>query len=302
MNQFTELFEEKFAVRQSYVKNLEAFRLVNKDETNWEIAVDMYGIANAVVHLFREIDDEDLHMIKEGLKKAFGTKKVFFKNRTKNKSWDLPIEKSDLIQVTENNHKFIINLVDYVDMGLFLDHRETRKKIEKLAQGKVFLNLFAYTGSFTVYAAAGRAIKTHTVDLSKTYCEWARNNLDLNGLKPEDNWVYKMDSLEFLRYAKRKNLVFDLMVIDPPTFSKNKTESWSVQRDHYELLKAAHELLSPNGEIFFSNNFTGFIMDRKLNELFKIKDITAESIPLDFKFTFEVGTPIHTCFLLKKLN
>ncbi len=253
----TELLKEQYRKRESYIKQngLEAYRLFCADN-NHPFSIDLYG-KNAVVHFFRTVPEQTLKNLEGALKFGFGIADVFYKDRTR-QGMILPKPSAKSITVKEYGHTFLINLADYQDVGLFLDHRETRIWLEKKCKNKIVCNTFAYTGSFSVYAAGGGAAKTYSVDLSKTYCEWIKKNLELNSLPPESNWVYKMDTLEFFRYAKRKGLKFDIIIIDPPTFSKNKKKNFSVQRDHPELINAALELLAEKGFIMFSNNCTDF--------------------------------------------
>ena len=159
----------------------------------------------------------------------------------------------------EGGLQFEVNLSDYLDTGLFLDHRITRGMVRELAAGKRFLNLFAYTGAFTVYAAAGGAASTVSVDLSNTYLDWAQRNLALNGLAGPQHQFVRDDALGFLQ-SRGRRAAFDLAVVDPPTFSNSKRleDFWDVQRDHVELLNRLAELMSPGGIVFFSTNFRRF--------------------------------------------
>src|SRR5439155_26580314 len=167
---------------------------------------------------------------------------VFFKRRQRQRGksqYERRDEAGRLFEVAEGGHRFLVNLSDYLDTGLFLDHRQTRAMVEAAAEGKQFLNLFGYTGAFTVYAAAGGAMTTTTVDLSQTYLDWARRNLQLNGLAGEQHRFVRDDAVAFLRHrARRREPPFDLAVVDPPTFSNSKrlADVWDVQRHHAELL------------------------------------------------------------------
>lgn len=307
-NYFLEIFQEALKRRQTYLQKnqLEAYRLICRDEFNLPFAVDIYG-QYAVIHFFEEFPLEGLE---KALTNLLDITTVFYKDRTKEHNIKLPKSEHTEITVTEYGHKFLINLSDYLDLGLFLDHRETRKMVQEQSKDKIVLNTFAYTGSFSIYAAKGGAKKTYSVDLSKTYCDWIRKNLQLNNLSEEQNWIYKMDTLEFFRYAKRKNLQFDIIIIDPPTFSRNKTERFSVQKNHFELLQAAAEVLEKSGFIIFSNNCLSFELDRKAEENFLIEDLTETTLPTDFQIQIESNEsassltnwaiPIHNCFLLKK--
>jgi 23S rRNA (cytosine1962-C5)-methyltransferase len=160
------------------------------------------------------------------------------------------------------------------------------------------LNLFAYTGSFSVYAAGGGARRTVTVDMSKTYQDWSRRNLALNGLQDDKrhNFV-QADVLAFLQQMREAKVRFDLIVLDPPSFSNSKRmlASFDVQRDQFELLRDTVELLTPGGELFFSNNRQGFRLDEKVGELAETEEITSKTVPQDFK-----RHQPHRCWLLRK--
>lgn len=190
------------------------------------------------------------------------------------------------IEVEERGLRFRVNLTGYLDTGLFLDHRETRQRIRERAEGRDFLNLFAYTGSFTVYAAAGGARTTTTVDLSNTYLDWAQENLELNRLAGAQHRLVRSDTLEFLERHPLEP-TYDLVLVDPPTFSNSKKtrEVWDVQRDHVRLLASLRPLLRDEFEVIFSTNFRRFRLDEEaLDECgYEIKEITRQTIPEDFR-------------------
>ena len=202
-----------------------------------------------------------------------------------------------LVTVQEGGLKFAVNLVDYVDTGLFLDHRTTRKMVQAEASGKDFLNLFAYTGSFSVYALKGGATRATTVDLSKNYLDWAKRNFQLNGIDPLQHHFIANDSIDFLDTAaedKRKR--FDLAIVDPPTFSNSKqTElDWDVQARHCELLEKVHAVMRLGGVVYFSTNFRRFKFDDQfLGDLFEIREISKQTVPEDFR-----NRRIHRCWRL----
>jgi 23S rRNA (guanine2445-N2)-methyltransferase / 23S rRNA (guanine2069-N7)-methyltransferase len=196
--------------------------------------------------------------------------------------------------VREGNCRFLVNLSDYLDTGLFLDHRRTRALIQQLASGTRFLNLFGYTGAASVYAAKGGAHSTVTVDMSKTYLAWAEKNFELNGLSRRTNSLIDADCLAWLEAAHGP---FDLIFLDPPTFSNSKRmrRTLDVQRDHAWLLKKTMKLLAPGGTMIFSNNFRRFKMDATLQTAFEIQDITRATIDADF-----LRNPrIHHCFRIR---
>ncbi len=201
----------------------------------------------------------------------------------------------EYMEVQEYNAKLLVNLKDYLDTGLFLDHRNTRKMIGEMAKGKDFLNLFAYTGTASVHAGLGGARSTTTVDMSTTYLEWAERNLKLNGLVGRQHRVQRADCLKWMEETSSQ---FDLIFLDPPTFSNSKKmdETFDVQRDHLALLKNAARLLRPEGTLIFSNNKRNFKMDQDgLSELgLTAKNITKQSQPRDF----ERNKQIHNCWLI----
>lgn len=198
--------------------------------------------------------------------------------------------------VTENGLKFIVNLSDYLDTGLFLDHRMTREKVKVEAKEKKVLNLFSYTGSFSVYAAAGGASQVVTVDLSKTYLDWAQRNMELNGFF--DLTTYKFIQADVLKYLTTiPENSFDLIILDPPTFSNSKRMEaiLDIQRDHVALINDCLRLLYSGGKIYFSTNYRKFVLDDKAITSSVIKDITRQTTPFDFQ-----GSISRVCFLIEK--
>ncbi len=206
--------------------------------------------------------------------------------------------KGEFLEVAEGGLRFLVNLTDYLDTGLFLDHRPTRRLIREAAEGRRFLNLFAYTGSATVYAAAGGASTTTTVDLSPTYLDWARRNLDLNGFSGSEHSFIRADCLEWLATGAAKPGSYDLIFLDAPTFSNSKSmdESLDLQRDHSRLIRDAGRLLSAEGCLLFSTNFRRFKLDPELEEEFRISDLTKQTLPPDFSR----NARIHKCFRIAR--
>ena len=204
-------------------------------------------------------------------------------------------QRNEFIEVEEDGLKLLVNLTDYLDTGLFLDHRLVRGKVRELAEGRCFLNLFAYTATASVHAAAGGALETTSVDLSATYLEWASRNLALNGFSGSSHRLMQFDALEFLQ---RDRGHYGLIFVDPPTFSNSKrADDFDVQRDHVKLLEACNDRLTRDGVIVFSNNFRRFKLDREaLAQHFEIEDWSAPSIPFDFARR----TDIHSCWLLRR--
>ncbi|HEU4653446.1 MAG TPA: bifunctional 23S rRNA (guanine(2069)-N(7))-methyltransferase RlmK/23S rRNA (guanine(2445)-N(2))-methyltransferase RlmL [Steroidobacteraceae bacterium] len=200
--------------------------------------------------------------------------------------------------VGEAGFKFYVNFEDYLDTGLFLDHRLTRRMVGELAKDKRFLNLFAYTGTATVYAAAGGAASSTTVDMSRTYLDWAKRNLAINELASPQHGFVQADCIAWLADEQTSTRRYDLMFIDPPTHSRSKrmTDDFDVQRDHVALLHAASRLLAPDGVIVFSNNYTRFKLDAHALPEFEIEDVTRKTLPRDF----ERNPRIHCAYVLRR--
>ncbi len=205
-------------------------------------------------------------------------------------------EKKAEFIVEENGSGFIVNLSDYLDTGLFLDHRITREKVKAEAKDKKVLNLFSYTGSFSVYAAAGGASDVVTVDLSKTYLDWAQRNMQLNGYTDPGKYKFiHADVLQYLNTVSKNS--FDMIILDPPTFSNSKRmeDILDIQRDHVKLINDCLAMLSPTGKIYFSTNYKKFILDAKSIQSKSIKDITKQTTPFDFE-----GKISRVCYLIEK--
>lgn len=206
-------------------------------------------------------------------------------------------------EVREDDLKLAVNLSDYNDTGLFLDHRLTRRRVREEAAGRRFLNLFCYTGSFTVYAAAGGASSSTSVDLSKTYLDWTKRNLALNGLDEPRHETVRSDAMRWLEQNRHRR--YELAVLDPPSFSVSKkmTGSLEIQRDHPRLIASTLALLERGGVLYFSTNYRGFELDFAAVERAalekgarppaSLEEITPASIPEDFR-----DRTVHRCFRL----
>jgi 23S rRNA (cytosine1962-C5)-methyltransferase len=197
--------------------------------------------------------------------------------------------------VQEGGLKFIVNLSDYLDTGLFLDHRITRQMVKDMCNGKKVLNLFCYTGSFSVYAASGGAAQVVSVDLSKTYLTWAERNMQLNFPDYQHASFVHADVLQYLKDLPAES--FDVIVMDPPTFSNSKRmkDILDIQRDHVTLINNCLRLLSKDGVLFFSTNYTRFVLDTSSLHATQIKDITKATTPFDF-----AGKLHRQCFKIGK--
>ena len=197
--------------------------------------------------------------------------------------------------VEEGGLKFLVNLTDYLDTGLFLDHRVTRAMVRERSAGKRVLNLFCYTGSFSVYAAAGDAAEVVSVDLSKTYLAWAERNMQLNFPGYKNHSAVHADVLQYLKTLPAER--FDLVILDPPTFSNSKRmeDFLDIQKDHVQLVADCLHTLAPGGLLYFSTNFTKFALDEKSIRASSVKDITKATTAFDF-----AGKLKRPCFLITK--
>ncbi len=200
---------------------------------------------------------------------------------------------SHFMIANENGHKFFVNFEGYLDTGIFLDHRPVRKMIQDMCKDKRFLNLFCYTATATVHAAAGGALSTVSVDTNANYLDWAMKNMQANGFNTMNHFFYRDDCLAFLRENRD---VFDVIFCDPPTFSNSKGRgSFDVQRDHGYLIRSCMRHLTNNGTLIFSTNYTRFKMFGEIYEDFIVEDITESTIGDDFKR----NSKIHRCYLIK---
>ncbi len=287
-------------------EKINCYRLYDADLPEYAVAVDLY---DDEVHLQeyrapKEIDEqkaaERLRDVQDAVPLVLGLSpdKVHLKVREQqrgNQQYEKQARRGILKEVQEGNCQFLVNLTDYLDTGLFLDHRPTRQLIQKLANGTRFLNLFAYTGAATVHALQGGAIATTTIDMSRTYLEWAKKNIALNHFSPEEEEFIQADCLGWLDTATGE---YDLIFLDPPTFSNSKgmAATFDVQRDHVELLRKTLRLLAPGGVLIFSNNLRKFSMNFDDLADLEIENISNKTIPLDF----ERNPRIHNCWLIKK--
>jgi 23S rRNA (cytosine1962-C5)-methyltransferase len=193
-------------------------------------------------------------------------------------------EQKDFFTVEENGLKFLVNLTDYLDTGLFLDHRITRQMVREQSKDKRVLNLFCYTGSFSVYAAAGEAASVTSVDLSKTYLQWAEDNFVINRFKDKTKYHFvHADVKQWLKTLQPNS--YDLVIMDPPTFSNSKRmkDFLDIQRDHVELLNDVLNATTKEGIIYFSTNYTKFILEQDKINAASVKDISKATTPFDFE-------------------
>ncbi len=256
-------------------ENICCYRLYDADMPEYALAIDLYQGAARWAHVQeyaapKSIDpDKASERLKEALSAIPGVldipaEQIFLKVRQRQKGsaqYERLAERGEFHEVQEDGLKLLVNFTDYLDTGLFLDHRLTRRMLRELAKDKRFLNLFGYTGTATVHAAVG-ARATTTVDMSRTYLDWARRNLALNGFEGQQHELIQADVLVWLEEEAERR--YDLIFLDPPTFSTSKRmqDTLDVQRDHVALIRAAARLLSPDGTLIFSTNFRRFRLDR----------------------------------------
>jgi 23S rRNA (cytosine1962-C5)-methyltransferase len=273
------------------------FRLYDRQMYHYPLAIDYYD-GRYSVHYFspyREDDEPTDELVLEVEKALFDTfradpEKIYWRSRIKRQKYqqyEKVAEVKEFFTVLEYGVQFKINLVDYLDTGLFLDHRETRKIVASACKEKRLLNLFAYTCSFSVHAAVAGALYTKSVDMSNTYTEWGRDNFLLNKLSLKNNDIVRADCLKFLDEEIASGVRYDVVVIDPPTISRSKKmeRMFDIQEDYIFLLTQARKLLSPGGVIFFSTNSRRFVFDPCCFPESTPLEITDKTLPIDFHDT-----------------
>lgn len=295
-------------------QNIQCYRVYDADLPEYAVAVDLYQGDKTWINVQeyeppKTIDpdkaDQRLASVIAEIPKLFSipADQVFLKIRRKKQNKDQYEKQGDQGRfhvIEEGGCKLLVNFEDYLDTGLFLDHRPIRARIQREAKGKRFLNLFAYTGSATVHAAMGGAQSTTTVDMSNTYLDWAQKNLALNGIKGNHE-IIQADCKTWLQteadrlYKKRQ---YDLIFLDPPTFSNSKRmeDVFDIQNDHVELISDAAALMAPAGVLYFSTNFRRFKMDQEALSGLVIEDISAATLPEDFAR----NPKIHYCWRIQK--
>ena len=277
-----------------YAFAIDLYRAIEPDEL-WLYVQEYAAPAQIEPQAVRRRRGEVLAMLPGTTGVAPERIRVRTRRRTRRgEQYDKVDEQARFHVVTEGGLRFRVNFEDYLDTGLFLDQRTTRARLRDAARGKRFLNLFAYTGAATVYAAAGGAASTTSVDLSRTYIEWGRRNLALNALTGEAHAWVQADCREWLTDAARGSQRFDLVFLDPPTFSNSKRMQGvlDIERDHPELIDACARLLAPQGLLLFSTNAQRFRLQEQLAERYQIRDLSAATLPRDF----ERNPRIHRCF------
>jgi 23S rRNA (cytosine1962-C5)-methyltransferase len=293
--------------KQARRQQISCYRVYENDLPEFPFAIDIYEDKLYVAEYKRQHNlteeeyetwlEESLQVMEEVL--GIPQENVFIKQRQRKQGRYAQYEKVDTAKnefvVHENGLKFRVNLSDYLDTGLFLDHRLTRQMVREKSAGKHVLNLFCYTGSFSVYAAAGGAASITSVDLSKTYLQWAADNMQLNGFTGKNKYHFlPADVLQYLETLPANQ--FDLVVLDPPTFSNSKRmkDFLEIQRDHVKLINQCLRAMKPGGKLYFSTNYRRFKMEEDQIKAASIKDITRQTTPFDFE-----GKLWRWCFLIE---
>jgi 23S rRNA (cytosine1962-C5)-methyltransferase len=293
----------KLARRQ----NISCYRLYDRDLPEFPLIIEVYedSIYVAEYKANHDLSDEDygfwLDASLDMLEQVTGapSERIFCKRRERKadrqSQYQKISEKGEEVVVEEGGLNFLVNLNDYLDTGLFLDHRMTRDIVRKEAKGKRFLNLFCYTGSFTVYAADGGANSSVSIDLSNTYIDWAQRNLQLNKLNGPAQQYIKGDVLQVLPGLPDES--FDLVVLDPPSFSNSKMmkDFLDIQQDHVELIHLCLQKMTPGGALYFSTNLRTFVLNKEAIKATSIKDITRATTPFDFE-----GKLLRWCYRIVK--
>mgnify|MGYP005846859649 CR=1 FL=1 len=290
-------------------QDIECYRLYDADMPEFALAIDVYG-DHVHVQEYAAPKSVDEKSAQERLEEAMSVipevldvpaDRVICKHRQR-QSGTRQYEKQDASGefkvVSELGSRVKVNLRDYLDTGLFLDHRPVRRWIRDHARNKRFLNLFCYTGAATVQAVAGGASRSLSLDMSNTYVDWARDNLALNGADPEKHRVEQADCVKWLTTKPTAEQRFDLIFMDPPTFSNSARMRGvlDVQRDHGMLIHQAMARLTGDGLLIFSTNFRRFKLDEDLSELYEVRDVTASTLDRDF----QRNSRIHQCWHIQQ--
>ena len=288
-------------------ENVHCYRIYDADIPEYAVAVDCYeGWLHVQEYvppksIDPQVAEKRLLDVLAALPEVTGVpaEQIVLKRRERQsgkRQYEKQSDEKRTMTVREGQVNVLVNLRDYLDTGLFLDHRPTRLHIAKQAGGKRFLNLFCYTATASLHAAAAGA-KTTSVDMSRTYLNWGRDNFRANDLNPDGHSFIQADCLQWLKDDTGE---YDLIFMDPPTFSNSKRMEGvlDIQRDHVDLIRMAMDRLAPGGTLIFSNNLRKFSLDREALSEFSIRDVTGKSIPKDF----ERRQNIHVCFEISHGN
>ena len=287
-------------------ENIQCYRIYDADMPEYAVAIDIYHDWLHVQEYAapKTVDAEKaqrrLEEVMLALPQALQIPeaRIVLKQRrqqTGKDQYQTHDEKGEYIQVEEGGCKLLVNLNDYLDTGLFLDHRPVRQKIQHLAHGKRFLNLFCYTGTATMHAVQGGAHNSLSVDMSATYLSWGKKNLALNGFSDQVHKFEQHDCMEFIKHHKGE---YDLIFLDPPTFSNSKKMIGvlDVQRDHAWMIHRVMDLLSEDGLLIFSTNYRRFELDDKVLQHNHVEDISDQTLDKDFSR----NKKIHRCWEIRK--
>ena len=283
-------------------QNIDVFRLYDGEIPEIRSAVDWYaGHLVIAEYMRRQSVPEWLPLMGDAVARALDVPadKTHLKNRQAGKQGGKRYERlartDQKIAVNERDLKFYVNLNDYVDTGLFSDHRNTRLMVREVASGKDFLNLYCYTGTFSCYAAKGGARTTVSVDRSHTAITWARENMALNGIPEKGNKLVQSGTLAYLAKAQQAGQRFDLAVVDPPSYStaRSGNRDFDIARDHPVLLAAVIKVMRPQSTIFFSTNHQNFDLRVDGLDITRAEEITTETIPEDYRSKKKT---IHRCW------
>jgi len=305
----SEMFANRLAKQARHLRKwpgrgITCYRLYDRDIPEIPLAVDLYAGRLHIAEYDRPHDRTagqhadwlERMASAAGERLAIRPENIFLKRRRRQRGTDqyekVSEDATPRVTVSEGGCKFLVNLSDYIDTGLFLDHRITRGMVRDESAGKRMVNLFAYTGAFSVYSAAGGAVSTTTVDLSNTYLDWARANFRLNGIAGDSHRFVRSGAMEFIR-DHAPGAQYDLAVVDPPTFSNSKSAAgvFDIQRDYVELLTGLAQLMSPGGVIYFSTNFKRFKFDESAVPGAAPREISRQTVPEDFR-----NKRIHRCW------
>ncbi len=300
----------KHLARWARRDEITCYRVYDADLPEYALAVDLYSGERTAVHVqeYQAPASIDAQLAQRRLREAIGViaqqmqvplGDVYVKQRRRqrgNAQYERLAQSDEYFQVQESGCNYLVNLQDRLDTGLFLDHRKTRAMLQGLAKGQRFLNLFAYTGTASVAAARGGAVSTTSVDLSRTYLDWAQRNMQANGFDDKHHAYIHSDCLQWLDglgSVARYGLIF----LDPPSFSSSKqmNDTLDIQRDHQMLIDKTMRILKPQGDLIFSNNLRRFRLDPAIEGQYQVENISRLTLPSDF----ERNPRIHHCWRIR---
>jgi 23S rRNA G2069 N7-methylase RlmK/C1962 C5-methylase RlmI len=301
-NGYVNIVQQAWEKRKLFIEReaLEVYRLYDRDDPSFTKAVIDVFRDWVVIRLYEDMSSEAMDDLTHAVASVMLPKGIYLNDRRK----DCDLAKCniflwgekhpDVFIVSEYRHKFLVDLTTRLDHGLFLDLRLLRRWVEDNTRGKTILNLFGYTGSFVVYAARGGSASSVSVDISSTYNTWAESNYKLNLVDLDLHKLYSMEVMDFLKYAQKKAMKFDLIIADPPTFSRAKRSDFSLQNHYPALLHECREVLGDNGLVIFSHHQRDFVLDKNKIPFTHVQDVSKQFLPADF-----CDVKAHQCYLLK---